>query len=216
MSPETCRPGNRLHAGRAYGGLQRFERPPLSGSLRPQTPCDSLPARPIPRSKRFSTRAASSAGSYIGRLCLASAIFIAAVAELDLGRPTSKTLVASLAFAISPIVTVGSAGYAEIYRNRLGQRLPISPGGVRPAARHGGRARHERRRHLPFAALYILVIATASLLVPVGGGLLIAALGNVVLLRRRRPGSSALAAHEPGVWLQLAVFALVALGMRVS
>src|SRR5678816_1317436 len=31
-----------------------------------------------------------------------------------------------------------------------------------------------------FAALYILVIATSSLLLPVGGGLLVAALGNVL------------------------------------
>lgn len=61
-----------------------------------------------------------------------------------------------------------------------------------------------------FAALYILVIATASLTLPVGGGLLIAALGNVLY------GADAFWSVESpftaAVWLQLGVFAAVALG----
>src|SRR5581483_2268591 len=66
----------------------------------------------------------------------------------------------------------------------------------------------------PFAALYILAIATAALLVPRGGGLLVAALGLVlyfadVLLFFRTP-----AGIEPGIWLQLSIFALVALAIR--
>jgi two-component system sensor histidine kinase PilS (NtrC family) len=65
----------------------------------------------------------------------------------------------------------------------------------------------------PFAALYILVIATASLLVPTGGGLLIAALGIVlyfadVVVFLRSPIA------VPGVWVQLGVIAVVALGIR--
>ena len=65
----------------------------------------------------------------------------------------------------------------------------------------------------PFAALYILVIATASLLVPVSGGLVIAALGIAfyftdVVLILHSPLS------DPGVWLQLAVIASVTLGIR--
>ena len=65
----------------------------------------------------------------------------------------------------------------------------------------------------PFAALYILVIATSSLLVPAAGGLLIAGLGiacyftDVVLLLRS-PLS------DPAVWMQLSVIALVTLGIR--
>ena len=55
----------------------------------------------------------------IGRICLASAIFIAAVSNWS-SVDSSKTLVASLAFAISAIVTVGSTGYGEIYRRRFG------------------------------------------------------------------------------------------------
>jgi two-component system sensor histidine kinase PilS (NtrC family) len=61
-----------------------------------------------------------------------------------------------------------------------------------------------------FAALYILVIATSSLFLPVGGGLLVAALGNVLY------GADAFwsvdAPISAAVWLQLGVFATVALG----
>jgi len=147
----------------------------------------------------------------IGRLCLATAIFIAAVTNWT-SVDRSKTLVASLAFAISAIVTVGSAGYAEIYRKRFGQAFlymqAIFDLLLVTAVVHltNGTAS-------PFAALYILVIATASLLVPVSGGLIIAALGiafyftDVVLIL-----DSPLS--DPGVWLQLAVIALVTLGIR--
>ncbi len=62
-----------------------------------------------------------------------------------------------------------------------------------------------------FAALYILVIACAALLLPPGGGLLIAALGNACYF------ADVLWWHANStpdvvVWLQLAVFATVALG----
>ena len=120
MSPETCRPGNRLHAGRAYGGLQRFERPPLSGSLRPPNSVRLTPRSTDPALKAILDPRRLLRWVLIGRLCLASAIFIAAVTNWT-SVDRSKTLVASLAFAISAIVTVGSAGYAEIYRKRFGQ-----------------------------------------------------------------------------------------------
>ncbi|MGH7677381.1 MAG: two-component system sensor histidine kinase NtrB, partial [Gemmatimonadaceae bacterium] len=63
----------------------------------------------------------------------------------------------------------------------------------------------------PFAALYILVIAAATLLLPIGGGLLIAALGNALYV-----ADVLWLTFDPGitvtVWLQLAVFTSVALG----
>src|SRR5678815_1325288 len=61
-----------------------------------------------------------------------------------------------------------------------------------------------------FAALYILVIAAASLLLPYTGGLLIAALGCVLYFADViiTPGTPL----DLGVWLQLGVFAAVALG----
>lgn len=151
---------------------------------------------------------------FIGRLCLASAIFIAAVRNWT-SVDTDQTLVASLAFALSTAFTVVSAGYAEIYRKRVGPTFlylqAVFDVVLVTAVIHvtNGNAS-------PFSALYILVIATASLLVPVGGGLLVAALGLVlyfadVLVFFRNPGTNAV---DPTVWVQLSIFALVALCVR--
>ena len=120
---------------------------------------------------------------------------------------------ASLAFALSTVVTVVSAGYAEIYRKRFGAHLPLCAGGVRPPARDRRRPCDQRHAARRSPSLYILVIATASLLVPAGGGLLIAALGVVLyfsdVVLFFRPSLA-----EPGVWIQLGIIALVALGIR--
>ncbi|HVE94858.1 MAG TPA: ATP-binding protein, partial [Acidimicrobiales bacterium] len=62
----------------------------------------------------------------------------------------------------------------------------------------------------PFAALYILIIASASLLLPAGGGLLMAALGNVLYFADAVWGGTS--PPTVGVWLQLTIFAFVALG----
>src|SRR6185369_8714873 len=61
-----------------------------------------------------------------------------------------------------------------------------------------------------FAALYILVIATASLLLPAGGALLVALLGNVLYVADSFFTIDA--SFSAAVWLQLGVFAFVALG----
>lgn len=146
----------------------------------------------------------------IGRLCLATAIFIAAVTNWT-SVDRSKTLVASLAFAISAIVTVGSAGYAEIYRKRFGQAF-LYMQAVFDLLLVTAVVHLTNGTASPFAALYILVIATASLLVPASGGLIIAGLGiafyfaDVVLLLHS-PLS------DPAVWMQLTVLALVTLGI---
>ncbi|MDB4874731.1 MAG: hypothetical protein JWM41_1177 [Gemmatimonadetes bacterium] len=125
---------------------------------------------------------------------------------------STQTLIASLAFALSTVVTVVSAGYAEIYRKRLGATFlylqAIFDLLLVTAVIHVTNGSNS-----PFSPLYILVIATASLLVPAGGGLLIAALGivlyfsDVVLFFRP-------SLVEPGVWIQLSIIALVALGIR--
>ncbi|HEX3866695.1 MAG TPA: hypothetical protein VHV78_08060, partial [Gemmatimonadaceae bacterium] len=57
---------------------------------------------------------------FIGRLCLASAIFIAAITNWT-NAGSSKTLIASLAFAVSTVVSVVSAAYVEIYGRRPGE-----------------------------------------------------------------------------------------------
>ena len=61
-----------------------------------------------------------------------------------------------------------------------------------------------------FAALYILVIATASLLLPANGGLLIALFGDVLYVADSIFSIDTAFTYQ--VWWQLAVFAFVALG----
>jgi two-component system sensor histidine kinase PilS (NtrC family) len=115
---------------------------------------------------------------FIGRLCLASAIFIAVVSQWS-ESDANRTLVASLAFALSTVVTGVSASYSEIYRRRVGPTFlylqSIFDLLLVTAVVHVTKGSSS-----PFSALYILVIATASLLVPTGGGLLVAALGIVL------------------------------------
>jgi two-component system sensor histidine kinase PilS (NtrC family) len=147
---------------------------------------------------------------YIGRLSLVSAILLAAVivwhrADTDPGN----LLIASLAFAVTTVWTAGSLWYTEIYGR------PPSPTfsylqtaydlGLVTAIVHATAGTTS-----PFAALYILVIASASLLLPAGGGLLMAALGNVLYFADAVWGGTT--PPTVGVWLQLIIFALVALG----
>ncbi len=148
---------------------------------------------------------------FIGRLCLASAIFIAALSNWS-ESDTSRTLVATLAFAVSIIVTVISALYSEVYRKRLGAAFLYLQAFfdllLVTAVVHVTNGSSS-----PFSALYILVIATSSLLVPTGGGLFVAALGIVLYF------ADALMTPGPGpidaaVWLQVGVIALVALVIR--
>ena len=148
---------------------------------------------------------------FIGRLCVASAIFIAAVGSWS-DADATKTLIASLAFALSTVFTVISAGYAEIYRRRTGATFMYLQA-VFDLLLVTAVVHVTNGSNSPFSAIYILVIATTSLLVPASGGLLIAALGivmyfaDVVVFLSTGP-------VEPAVWLQLSVIAVVALGIR--
>jgi len=150
---------------------------------------------------------------YIGRLSISVAIFLAAVLVwTQEDTDNKKLLVASLAFALTTGVTVVSVGFSQIYKRPLHRSflylqcvfdvllvtavVQVTEGAVSP-----------------FAALYILVIAVASLLLPIGGGLLIAALANalyvadvLLVAAGTQPGITA------AVWLQLGVFTAVALG----
>lgn len=147
---------------------------------------------------------------YVGRMSIAVAIFIAAVrvwtqADTD----TIKLLIASLSFAIATAVTVASAAYTEIYkpplrRNFLYLQSVFDVLLVTSVVHVTGGAASQ------FAALYILVIAASTLLLPLGGGFLIAALGNVLYV------ADVIWAVDTtmtfAVWLQLGVFTAVALG----
>jgi nitrogen-specific signal transduction histidine kinase len=149
---------------------------------------------------------------YVGRLSVATAIFLAAA--LVWQNPDSdsrKILTATLTFAASLVVTGVSVLYSGFYHRALNTTfyylqavfdLLLVTAVVHVTATNGNPSQ--------FAALYILVIATSSLLLPVGGGLLVAALGNVMYV-----ADAIWSVGSPftiGVWLQLGVFAMVALG----
>ncbi len=156
---------------------------------------------------------------YIGRLCLASAIFIAAIVNWAQQQtdPTKLTLV-SVAFAMTTVVTVASFTYSEIYRKPLSKTflylqsitdlllvtvvVHVTPGGP------------ESGSVSQFSALYILVIATTTLMLPMGGGLLVAALGIALFFADTAFGVNA-DMHNGIVWAQLGVFAAVSLGLAV-
>jgi two-component system sensor histidine kinase PilS (NtrC family) len=147
---------------------------------------------------------------YVGRLSIASAIFLAGVVvSQDALTDKGKLLVAAFAFTITLAVTAGSVVYSEFNRRPLSATFyylqAVYDLLLVTAVVHVTGASVSQ-----FAALYILVIATASLLLPVGGGLLIAALGNVLYV-----ADAFYSVESPftaAVWLQLAVFAIVALG----
>ncbi len=156
---------------------------------------------------------------YVGRLSVASAIFIAGVvAWAQQETDVSKLTVVTVAFALATVLTVVSFAYSEIYRKPLGKTflylqsildlllvtvvVHVTPGGPDSGAVS------------QFSALYILVIATATLMLPVGGGLLIAALGIVLFFADTVFGVNA-EMHSGIVWAQLGVFAAVSLGCAI-
>ncbi|MDP9265765.1 MAG: ATP-binding protein [Chloroflexota bacterium] len=146
---------------------------------------------------------------YIGRLSLATAIFLAAAFSWR-GADPAATLLAALALVGAIAFTSLSAWFAVAYRARVGRAFYYTQSlfdvALVTTIVHitGGSLS-------PFAALYILVTATGSLLLPVGGGLLIAALGNALYFADVIVGHGT----SPGmtVLLQLGVFAVVALGV---
>ena len=146
---------------------------------------------------------------YLGRASLVTAILLAAILVWEEDADQSKLLVASIAFAITTLWTLSSIWYTEIYRR------PITPSFSYLQTAYdmvlvttvvhltgGGTSQ--------FSALYILVVAVASLILPAGGGLLTAALGITLY------AADALWLHAAGssgaVWLQLVIIGVVAIG----
>jgi two-component system sensor histidine kinase PilS (NtrC family) len=146
---------------------------------------------------------------YVGRFTVAAAIFLAA--QLVWSRaPTEHTQIASLIFGLTMLVTAASAAYTEVFRPQPLPRAFLYAQTVFDvllvtAVVHvtGGSASH-------FAALYILVIASAALLLPVGGGLFIALLTDLCYFAEVLLWSHTV--PDVGMWLQLGVFGSVALG----
>jgi two-component system sensor histidine kinase PilS (NtrC family) len=146
---------------------------------------------------------------YIGRLSLAAAIFFAAVFSWH-GADARDTLLATLALFAAITFTSLSAWFGLAYRNLVSRGFYYAQS-VFDVALITTIVHVTGGSLSPFAALYILATACASLLLPVGGGLLIAALGNVlyfadvIVLQGTSLGMP--------VILQLGVFAITALGV---
>lgn len=145
---------------------------------------------------------------WLGRVVLSCAILVAAVFVWSEAAP-SDTLVATLAFAGATLATIGSALYGEFERRALslrfyGVQCAIDLALVTAVVHITGGWSSQ------FAALYILVIASAALLLPFRGGLAVAGgacllyAADVLLLR---PGTPYV-----GITVQIAVFVVVALG----
>jgi two-component system sensor histidine kinase PilS (NtrC family) len=145
---------------------------------------------------------------FLGRLSLATGIFVAAVFAWE-NAVARDTLIATLALFAAIAFTVGSAWLGMIRRGPVGRSFYYSQAlfdvVLVTAIVHitGGAVSQ-------FAALYILVTAAASLTLPVGAGLLVAAFGNVLYFCDVFWGHGT--PIELGVVLQLVVFAMVALG----
>lgn len=145
---------------------------------------------------------------WVGRSALACAILVAAVFVWNQADPTD-TLLATLAFALAFLTTAASALYGDMTRRAhgplfYGAQCAIDLALVTTIVHITGGWSSQ------FAALYILVIASASLLLPFRGGFAVA-IGACALYATDvlwlRP-----AASQAGVTVQIAVFVIVAIG----
>ena len=149
---------------------------------------------------------------YVGRLSLASAIYLASLYVWKLEEvPANSKLIASLAFAAAAMFTMISGVVSEIKQVELGRSFFHLQSAfdviLVTAAVHltgGGESQ--------FAALYILVIAIYSVILPAGGGLLTAALAMVLYFADVIWSPTQHDWGNVSLWLQLAVFTIVALG----
>ncbi|MEQ1691440.1 MAG: ATP-binding protein [Gemmatimonas sp.] len=145
---------------------------------------------------------------WLGRVVLSCAILVAAVFVWNRAEP-NDTLIATLIFAVATLTTVASAMYGEIEQRPYG---PVFYGiqcsvdlVLVTAIVHitGG-------WNSQFAALYILVIASGALLLPLRGGLAVAAAACVLYAADvlwLRSGVAPI-----GIAVQIGVFIVVAIG----
>ena len=150
---------------------------------------------------------------YVGRLSLASAIYLASLYVWKLDEvPANTKLIASLAFAGAAMFTILSGVISEVKQLPLGRSFFHLQSAfdvlLVTAVVHvtgGGDSQ--------FAALYILVIAIYSVILPAGSGVLTAALAMVLYCADVIwTPSQSLDWGTFSLWLQLGVFATVALG----
>jgi len=173
----------------------------------PITPVVSRPslAIPVPTSGRERVLRVL----YLGRLAVASAIFVAAIAVWR-RADSSATLVATLAFIATLFFTSGSLLYSArreridgdgfYYLQTIFDLLLVTT--VVHVTQAGAPSQ--------FAPLYILVIAVSALLLPPAGVLLIATLGDVLYFAVTIVDR--MTAFDLPILVQLGIFGAVALG----
>lgn len=145
---------------------------------------------------------------WVGRVVMACAILVAAVLVWSHAEP-NDTLIATLAFAVATLATVASAMYGEVQHRPYGtvfyaMQCTIDLGLVTAIVHITGGFSSQ------FAALYILVIASAALILPFRVGLAVAAVACLLYaidVLWLRPGIPHI-----GVAVQLSVFVIVSLG----
>jgi signal transduction histidine kinase len=173
----------------------------------PVTPAAPKPALALPAAPGGRNRVLRAL--YLGRLSLATAIFIAAVVVWR-AADTTATLIATLAFVGTLLFTGASMFYSEqrarspgntfFYVQMVFDLLLVT------AVVHLTAAGASSQ----LAPLYILVIAVSALVLPPGGVLLVAALGDVLYFAVTILDSPA--DFGLPVVLQLGIFGAVALG----
>ena len=173
----------------------------------PITPVVSRPslAIPVPTSGRERVLRVL----YLGRLAVASAIFVAAIAVWR-RADSSATLVATLAFIATLFFTSGSLLYSArreridgdgfYYLQTIFDLLLVT---MVVHVTQGGAPSQ-------LAPLYILVIAVSALLLPPAGVLLIAMLGDVLYFAVTIVDR--MTAFDAPILVQLGIFGAVALG----
>jgi signal transduction histidine kinase len=146
---------------------------------------------------------------YLGRLSLATAIFIAAIVVWRAADSTA-TLIATLTFVSTFLFTAASIAYSEHRERSLGNTFfyvqMVFDLLLVTAVVHLTQAGTPSQ----LAPLYILVIAVSALVLPPAGVLLIAALGDALYFAVTIAGRSTV--FDLPVVVQLGIFGAVALG----
>jgi two-component system sensor histidine kinase PilS (NtrC family) len=145
---------------------------------------------------------------YVGRMCLAVAIFLAVLLAWKDADP-GTTLSVSLILFLSGAFTAGSFWYSHLARSALGKgflfgQVLFDVGLVTWVIHLTGAGESA------FAPLYILVICAAAILLPMLGGILVGVLASILYFADVALNAPH-ALNDAGVLLQTALFATVAL-----
>ena len=143
---------------------------------------------------------------YLGRMCLAVAIYVSAALKIRVVAPLD-ILVTSLVLVAAVAVTLASYWHTHVRGRHPGQTFlylqAVFDVALITAVVHitGG-------PDSDFAGLYVLVIAVTALLMPPTSAALVTMLSGLVYFADVLWGHTS--ALSPGTWIQLAVFVLVA------